>query len=83
MEYTYKYAWIIPLFRLPVTMSIGFGLLLIPIATKDICRMWVFSSVLLLSIAMWFSANLYIQQINGSLTYQCLWSWTINNNFLL
>nr|YP_009129579.1 NADH-plastoquinone oxidoreductase subunit 5 [Habenaria pantlingiana]AIC82536.1 NADH-plastoquinone oxidoreductase subunit 5 [Habenaria pantlingiana] len=83
MEYTYKYAWLIPLFPLPVTMSIGFGLLLIPTATKDIRRMWAFPSVLLLSIAMWFSANLSIQQINGSLTYQYLWSWTINNDFLL
>nr|YP_010317010.1 Nicotinate dehydrogenase FAD-subunit [Rhomboda moulmeinensis]UNB13661.1 Nicotinate dehydrogenase FAD-subunit [Rhomboda moulmeinensis] len=83
MEYTYKHAWIISLFPLPVTMSIGFGLLLIPIATKDIRRMWAFLSVLLLSIAMWFSANLSIQQINGSFTYQYLWSWTINNDFLL
>nr|YP_010991473.1 NADH-plastoquinone oxidoreductase subunit 5 [Crepidium purpureum]WOX61840.1 NADH-plastoquinone oxidoreductase subunit 5 [Crepidium purpureum] len=83
MEYTYKYAWVIPLFPLPVTMSIGFGLLLIPTATKDLRRMWAFLSVLLLSIAMWFSANLSIQQINGSLTYQYLWSWTINNDFLL
>nr|UFP06288.1 NADH-plastoquinone oxidoreductase subunit 5 [Habenaria dentata] len=83
MEYIYKYAWIIPLFPLPVTMSIGFGLLLIPIATKNIRRMWAFPSVLLLSIAMWFSANLSIQQINGSFTYQCLWSWIINNDFLL
>nr|QXO02578.1 Nicotinate dehydrogenase FAD-subunit [Anoectochilus chapaensis] len=83
MEYTYKYAWIISLFPLPVTMSIGFGLLLIPTATKDIRRIWAFLSVLLLSIAMWFSANLSIQQINGSFTYQYLWSWTINNDFLL
>nr|WAK84193.1 NADH dehydrogenase subunit 5 [Cypripedium plectrochilum] len=83
MEYTYKYAWIIPLFPLPVTMSIGFGLLLIPTAIKDIRRMWAFASVLLLSIAMWFSANLSIQQINRSFTYQYLWSWTINNDFLL
>nr|AXN54505.1 NdhF [Calochilus sandrae] len=83
MEYTYKYAWILPLFPLPVTMSIGFGLLLIPAATKNIRRMWAFLSVLLLSIAMWFSANLSFQQINGSLTYQYLWSWTINNDFLL
>uniref|UniRef100_UPI00315C6B03 NADH-plastoquinone oxidoreductase subunit 5 n=1 Tax=Habenaria aitchisonii TaxID=1827168 RepID=UPI00315C6B03 len=83
MEYTYKYAWVIPLFPLPVTMSIGFGLLFIPTATKDIRRMWAFPSVLLLSIAMCFSANLSIQQINGSFTYQCLWSWIINNDFLL
>nr|YP_009270591.1 NADH-plastoquinone oxidoreductase subunit 5 [Apostasia odorata]AIY61282.1 NADH-plastoquinone oxidoreductase subunit 5 [Apostasia odorata] len=83
MEYTYIYAWMIPLFPLPVTMLIGFGLLLIPTATKDIRRIWAFPSILLLSIAMWFSANLSIQQINGSLTYQYLWSWTINNDFLL
>nr|QXO05026.1 Nicotinate dehydrogenase FAD-subunit [Odontochilus elwesii]UQW83310.1 NADH-plastoquinone oxidoreductase subunit 5 [Odontochilus elwesii] len=83
MEYTYKYAWIISLFPLPVTMSIGFGLLFIPTATKDIRRMWAFLSVLLLSIAMWFSTNLSIQTINGSFTYQYLWSWTINYDFLL
>ena len=83
MEHTYQYAWIIPFLSLPVTMSIGFGLLLIPTATKNIRRMWAFPSVLLLSIAMVFSANLSIQQINGSFIYQYLWSWTINNDFSL
>nr|YP_010906776.1 NADH-plastoquinone oxidoreductase subunit 5 [Tillandsia cauligera]YP_010907744.1 NADH-plastoquinone oxidoreductase subunit 5 [Tillandsia denudata]YP_010909855.1 NADH-plastoquinone oxidoreductase subunit 5 [Tillandsia incarnata]YP_010910735.1 NADH-plastoquinone oxidoreductase subunit 5 [Tillandsia krahnii]YP_010911087.1 NADH-plastoquinone oxidoreductase subunit 5 [Tillandsia divaricata]UFJ44315.1 NADH-plastoquinone oxidoreductase subunit 5 [Tillandsia purpurea]WIL82790.1 NADH-plastoquinone len=83
MEHTYQYAWIIPFLPLPVTMSIGFGLLLIPTATKNIRRMWAFPSVLLLSIAMVFSANLSIQQINGSFIYQYLWSWTINNDFSL
>nr|YP_010907480.1 NADH-plastoquinone oxidoreductase subunit 5 [Tillandsia copanensis]WIL83494.1 NADH-plastoquinone oxidoreductase subunit 5 [Tillandsia copanensis] len=83
MEHTYQYAWIIPFLPLPVTMSIGFGLLLIPTATKNIRRMWAFPSVLLLSIAMVFSANLSIQQINGSFIYQYLWSWTINNDFYL
>nr|YP_010878087.1 NADH-plastoquinone oxidoreductase subunit 5 [Mesoamerantha guatemalensis]WHE19883.1 NADH-plastoquinone oxidoreductase subunit 5 [Mesoamerantha guatemalensis] len=83
MEHTYQYAWIIPFLPLPVTMSIGFGFLLIPTATKNIRRMWAFPSVLLLSIAMVFSANLSIQQINGSFIYQYLWSWTINNDFSL
>nr|QZH78937.1 NADH-plastoquinone oxidoreductase subunit 5 [Ananas comosus var. erectifolius] len=83
MEHTYQYAWIIPFLSLPVTMSIGFGLLLIPTATKNIRRMWAFPSVLLLSIAMLFSANLSIQQINGNFIYQYLWSWTINNDFSL
>nr|YP_010878174.1 NADH-plastoquinone oxidoreductase subunit 5 [Mesoamerantha malvernii]WHE19970.1 NADH-plastoquinone oxidoreductase subunit 5 [Mesoamerantha malvernii] len=83
MEHTYQYAWIIPFLPLPVTMSIGFGLLLIPTATKNIRRMWALPSVLLLSIAMVFSANLSIQQINGSFIYQYLWSWTINNDFSL
>nr|AEK94388.2 NADH-plastoquinone oxidoreductase subunit 5 [Spirodela polyrhiza] len=83
MEHTYQYAWIIPLLPLPVTMLIGFGLLLIPTATKNIRRMWSFPSVLLLSIAMIFSANLAFQQINGSFIYQYLWSWTINNDFSL
>nr|YP_010129894.1 NADH dehydrogenase subunit 5 [Arisarum simorrhinum]QKJ80401.1 NADH dehydrogenase subunit 5 [Arisarum simorrhinum] len=83
MEHTYQYAWIIPFLPLPVTMSIGLGLLLVPTATKSIRRMWAFPSVLLLSIAMGFSVNLSIQQINGSLIYQYLWSWTINNDFSL
>nr|YP_009248397.1 NADH-plastoquinone oxidoreductase subunit 5 [Hanguana malayana]AMW66449.1 NADH-plastoquinone oxidoreductase subunit 5 [Hanguana malayana] len=83
MEHTYQYAWIIPFLALPVTISIGFGLILIPTATKKIRRIWAFPSVLLLSIAMWFSVNLSIQQINGSFIYQYLWSWTINNDFSL
>nr|YP_009349321.1 NADH dehydrogenase subunit 5 [Symplocarpus renifolius]APZ83187.1 NADH dehydrogenase subunit 5 [Symplocarpus renifolius] len=83
MEHTYQYAWIIPFLPLPVTMSIGFGLLLVPTATKNTRRMWAFPSVLLLSIAMAFSANLSSQQINGSFIYQYLWSWTINNDFSL
>nr|UZC33129.1 NADH dehydrogenase subunit F [Tofieldia yoshiiana var. kanwonensis] len=83
MEHTYQYTWIIPFLPLPVTMLIGFGLLLVPTATKNIRRMWAFLSVLLLSIAMVFSGNLSIQQINGSYIYQCLWSWTINNDFSL
>lgn len=83
MEHTYQYAWIIPLLPLTVTISIGFGLLLIPRATKNIRRMWAFPSVLLLSIGLIFSANLAFQQINGSFIYQYLWSWTINNDFSL
>nr|AZP73991.1 NADH-plastoquinone oxidoreductase subunit 5 [Astelia pumila]AZP74078.1 NADH-plastoquinone oxidoreductase subunit 5 [Astelia pumila]AZP74164.1 NADH-plastoquinone oxidoreductase subunit 5 [Astelia pumila]AZP74250.1 NADH-plastoquinone oxidoreductase subunit 5 [Astelia pumila]AZP74336.1 NADH-plastoquinone oxidoreductase subunit 5 [Astelia pumila] len=83
MEHIYQYAWIIPFIPLPVTMSIGFGLLLIPTATKNIRRIWAFPNVFLLSIAMGFSANLSIQQINGSFIYQYLWSWTINNDFSL
>nr|YP_009485109.1 NADH dehydrogenase subunit 5 [Dioscorea collettii]ATN95661.1 NADH dehydrogenase subunit 5 [Dioscorea collettii] len=83
MEHTYQYAWIIPFLPLPVTMSIGFGLLLVPTATKNIRRMWAFVSILLLSMVMGFSANLSIQQINGSFIYQYLCSWTINNDFSL
>jgi NAD(P)H-quinone oxidoreductase subunit 5 len=83
MEHTYQYAWIIPFLPIPVTVSIGIGLLLVPTATKKFRRMWAFLSVFLLSIAMVISANLSIQQINGSFTYQYLWSWTINNDFSL
>nr|YP_001294156.1 NADH dehydrogenase subunit 5 [Chloranthus spicatus]YP_009525159.1 NADH-plastoquinone oxidoreductase subunit 5 [Chloranthus erectus]A6MMI0.1 RecName: Full=NAD(P)H-quinone oxidoreductase subunit 5, chloroplastic; AltName: Full=NAD(P)H dehydrogenase subunit 5; AltName: Full=NADH-plastoquinone oxidoreductase subunit 5 [Chloranthus spicatus]ABQ43317.1 NADH-plastoquinone oxidoreductase subunit 5 [Chloranthus spicatus]AXR93275.1 NADH-plastoquinone oxidoreductase subunit 5 [Chloranthus erectus]AXR9 len=83
MEHTFQYAWVIPFVPLPVTMSIGLGLLLVPTATKNLRRMWAFPSVLLLSITMVFSSNLSIQQINGSFIYQYLWSWTINNDFSL
>ena len=83
MEHTYQYAWVIPLLPLPVIMSMGFGLFLIPTATKNLRRIWAFPSILLLSIALVFSVHLSIQQINGSSIYQYLWSWTINNDFSL
>nr|QWV60975.1 NADH-plastoquinone oxidoreductase subunit 5 [Syringodium isoetifolium] len=83
MEHIYQYIWIIPLLPLPVSMSIGFGLLFVPTTTKNIRRIWAFYSVLFLSIAMIFSANLSIQQINGSFIYEYIWSWTINNDFSL
>ena len=56
---------------------------IIPTATKNLRRIWAFPSVLLLSIAMVFSVQLSIQQINGSSIYQYLWSWTVNNDFSL
>nr|WNI00946.1 NADH-plastoquinone oxidoreductase subunit 5 [Engelhardia roxburghiana] len=83
MEYTYQYSWIIPFIPVIIPMLIGVGLLLFPKATKNLRRMWAFLSVLLLSIVMIFSANLFIQQINNSYIYQYVWSWTINNDFSL
>nr|QXE46063.1 NADH-plastoquinone oxidoreductase subunit 5 [Gonocarpus micranthus] len=83
MEHTYQYGWIIPFVPLPVPILIGIGLLFFPTATKTIRRVWSFPSVLLLSIVMIFSVNLAIQQINNSSTSQCVWSWTINNDFVL
>nr|YP_009366897.1 NADH dehydrogenase subunit 5 [Hydrastis canadensis]ARJ63115.1 NADH dehydrogenase subunit 5 [Hydrastis canadensis]QBK50152.1 NADH-plastoquinone oxidoreductase subunit 5 [Hydrastis canadensis] len=83
MKDIYQYAWIIPFVPLPVPLAIGAGLLLVPTATKNLRRIWAFPSVLLLSIVMLFSADLSIQQINGSPIYQYVWSWTINNDFSL
>nr|AKZ22161.1 NADH dehydrogenase subunit 5 [Silene antirrhina] len=81
MEHIYQYAWIIPFIPLPVPFLIGVGLLLFPTATKTLRRMWAFSSISLLTIAMIFSMTLAIQQINSNSTYQYVWSWTINNDF--
>ena len=64
-------------------MLLGVGLLFFPTATKNLRRMWSFTSVLLLSIVMTFSVNLSIPQINNSSIYQYVWSWTINNDFSL
>ena len=83
MEYTYQYSWIIPFIPLPVPILIGVGLLLFPTATKNLRRMWVFPSVLLLSIVMIFSIYLSIQQINNPSIYLSIRSWTINNDFSL
>nr|YP_010965231.1 NADH dehydrogenase subunit F [Consolea macracantha]YP_010965248.1 NADH dehydrogenase subunit F [Consolea macracantha]YP_010965317.1 NADH dehydrogenase subunit F [Consolea moniliformis]YP_010965334.1 NADH dehydrogenase subunit F [Consolea moniliformis]YP_010965403.1 NADH dehydrogenase subunit F [Consolea rubescens]YP_010965420.1 NADH dehydrogenase subunit F [Consolea rubescens]WNM91314.1 NADH dehydrogenase subunit F [Consolea macracantha]WNM91331.1 NADH dehydrogenase subunit F [Consolea ma len=81
MEHIYQYAWIIPFTPLPVPLLIGVGLLLFPTTTKNLRRIWAFSSILLLSIVMIFSMKLSIQQINSNSIYQYVWSWTINNDF--
>nr|QRV60579.1 NdhF [Chenopodium album]QRV60663.1 NdhF [Chenopodium album]QRV60915.1 NdhF [Chenopodium album] len=83
MEHIYQYAWIIPFLPLLVPLLIGSGLLFFPMATKNLRRIWAFSSILLLSIVMLFSMKLAIQQINNNSIYQYLWSWTINNDFSL
>nr|YP_010716355.1 NADH-plastoquinone oxidoreductase subunit 5 [Cyperus papyrus]WDE76241.1 NADH-plastoquinone oxidoreductase subunit 5 [Cyperus papyrus] len=83
MELIYQYAWIIPFLSLIVPIIIGIGLLLISTATKEIRRIWAFPSIFFLIITMIFSLNLSIQQINGNLIYQYLWSWTINKDFSL
>nr|YP_009160849.1 NADH-plastoquinone oxidoreductase subunit 5 [Haloxylon ammodendron]AGZ13400.1 NADH-plastoquinone oxidoreductase subunit 5 [Haloxylon ammodendron] len=83
MEHIYQYAWIIPFLTLPVPLLIGVGLLFFPTATKNLRRIWAFSSISLLSIVMIFSMKLSIQQINSNSIYQYVWSWTINNDFSL
>nr|YP_009571393.1 NADH-plastoquinone oxidoreductase subunit 5 [Cistanthe grandiflora]QBC67184.1 NADH-plastoquinone oxidoreductase subunit 5 [Cistanthe grandiflora] len=83
MEHIYQYAWIISFIPLPVPLLIGVGLLLFPTTTKNLRRIWAFSSILLLSIVMIFSMKLSIQQINSNSIYQYVWSWTINNDFSL
>ncbi|KAL5574065.1 hypothetical protein UlMin_023662 [Ulmus minor] len=79
MEYTYQYSWIIPFIPLPIPILIGVGLLLFPTSTKNLHCIWVFPSVLLLSIVMICSIYLAIQQINNSSIHLYGWSWTINN----
>nr|USG95813.1 NADH dehydrogenase subunit F [Girardinia suborbiculata subsp. suborbiculata]USG95898.1 NADH dehydrogenase subunit F [Girardinia suborbiculata subsp. suborbiculata]USG95982.1 NADH-plastoquinone oxidoreductase subunit 5 [Girardinia suborbiculata subsp. suborbiculata] len=83
MQYTYQYSWIIPFIPLPVPILIGAGLLLFPTATNDLRRMWVFPSILFLSLVMIFSTYLAIQQTNNPSIYLSIWSWTINNDFSL
>lgn len=81
MENTYNYSWIIPFIPLPIPIFIAFGLLLFPTATKKFRRIWAFMSIFLLSLAMIFSIDICVQQINISLIHQYIWSWTINNDF--
>nr|YP_010312680.1 NADH-plastoquinone oxidoreductase subunit 5 [Pellionia scabra]ULF47701.1 NADH-plastoquinone oxidoreductase subunit 5 [Pellionia scabra] len=83
MQDIYQYSWIIPFILFPVPILIGVGLLLFPTATKDLRRMWVFPSILFLSIVMIFSTYLFIQQKNNPSIYLSIWSWTINNDFSL
>nr|YP_010500712.1 NADH-plastoquinone oxidoreductase subunit 5 [Cerastium glomeratum]UXB55958.1 NADH-plastoquinone oxidoreductase subunit 5 [Cerastium glomeratum] len=81
MEHIYQYACIISFITLPIPLLIGVGLLLFPRATKNLRRIWAFSSISLLTIAMLFWITLSIHQINSNSIYQYVWSWTINNDF--
>lgn len=81
MENAYNYSWIIPFIPLPIPICIAFGLILFPTATKKFRRIWAFMSIFLLSLAMIFSIDICVQQINISLIHQYIWSWTINNDF--
>nr|YP_010834981.1 NADH-plastoquinone oxidoreductase subunit 5 [Osbeckia octandra]WFQ82575.1 NADH-plastoquinone oxidoreductase subunit 5 [Osbeckia octandra] len=83
MDYTYPYSWIIPLIPLPIPMLLGVGLIVFPMATKNLRRMWAFTSIFLLNGVMLFSVYLSIQQINQNSLYQYVWSWTITNDFSL
>nr|YP_009943513.1 NADH-plastoquinone oxidoreductase subunit 5 [Heterotis rotundifolia]QOD41766.1 NADH-plastoquinone oxidoreductase subunit 5 [Heterotis rotundifolia] len=83
MDYTYPYSWIIPLIPLPIPMLLGVGLIVFPMATKNLRRMWAFPSIFLLNGVMLFSVYLSIQQINQNSLYQYVWSWTITNDFSL
>nr|YP_009572402.1 NADH-plastoquinone oxidoreductase subunit 5 [Monococcus echinophorus]QBE87367.1 NADH-plastoquinone oxidoreductase subunit 5 [Monococcus echinophorus] len=83
MEPIYQYAWIIPFIPLPVPLLIGVGLLFFPTVTQNLRRIWAFFSISLLSIVIFFSLKLSIQQINSNFFYQYVWSWTINNDFSL
>ncbi|KAL2934067.1 NAD(P)H-quinone oxidoreductase subunit 5 chloroplastic [Bienertia sinuspersici] len=64
MEHIYQYIWIISFLPLQVPLLIGAGLFFFPTATKNLRRIWAFSSILLLNIVMIFSMKLSIQQIN-------------------
>nr|YP_009319692.1 NADH dehydrogenase subunit 5 [Rhynchanthera bracteata]APA18744.1 NADH dehydrogenase subunit 5 [Rhynchanthera bracteata] len=83
MDYTYSYSWIIPLIPLPIPMLIGVGLIVFPMSTKNLRRLWSFPSIFLLNVVMLLSIYLSIQQINQNSLYQYVWSWTINNDFSL
>nr|YP_010976451.1 NADH dehydrogenase subunit F [Stellaria neglecta]WNX95253.1 NADH dehydrogenase subunit F [Stellaria neglecta] len=80
MEHIYQYACIISFITLPIPLLIGVGLLLFPTTTKNFRRIWAFSSIFLLTIAMLFWITLSIHQINSNSIYQYVWSWTINND---
>nr|WDY86050.1 NdhF [Badiera virgata] len=80
MKYLYQYSWLIPFLPLPVPIFIGAGLIIFPAVIKNLRRILVLPSILLLSIIIIFSTDLTIQQINKSSIYQYAWSWTINND---
>ena len=82
MELIYQFVWIVPFFPFLTSILIGLGLLFFPKATKSLRRIWAIISILLLSLAMFFSLNLFWQQITGNLIYRYLWSWILNKDII-
>ena len=83
MEFIYKYARVVPFLPLSASVPIGLGSLFFPGATKSVRRTWALISIFLLSVAMFLSFNLFLQQITGGPVYRYFWSWVINNKFSL
>nr|YP_009371221.1 NdhF [Torreya grandis]ARR75342.1 NdhF [Torreya grandis]QGU93568.1 NADH dehydrogenase subunit F [Torreya californica] len=83
MEFLYKYARIVPFLPLSASVPIGLGSLFFPGTTKSLRRTWALISIFLLSIAMFLSFNLFLQQITGGPIHRYFWSWIINNKFSL
>nr|YP_009578873.1 NADH-plastoquinone oxidoreductase subunit 5 [Pseudotaxus chienii]QBK34375.1 NADH-plastoquinone oxidoreductase subunit 5 [Pseudotaxus chienii] len=83
MEFLYKYARIVPFFPLSVSVLIGLGSLFFTGATKSLRRTWALISIFMLSVAMFLSFNLFLQQITGGPIHRYFWSWIINKKFSL
>nr|YP_009159048.1 NADH plastoquinone oxidoreductase subunit 5 [Amentotaxus argotaenia]AKP55033.1 NADH plastoquinone oxidoreductase subunit 5 [Amentotaxus argotaenia] len=83
MEFLYKYARIVPFLPLSASIPIGLGSLFFPGTTKSLRRTWALISIFLLSIAMFISFNLFLQQITGGPIHRYFWSWIINKKFSL
>nr|YP_009520646.1 NADH-plastoquinone oxidoreductase subunit 5 [Cupressus torulosa]AXP33999.1 NADH-plastoquinone oxidoreductase subunit 5 [Cupressus torulosa] len=83
MEFIYKYARVVPFLPLSASVPIGLGSFFFPGATKSVRRTWALISIFLLSVAMFLSFNLFLQQITGGPIYRYFWSWVINNKFSL
>nr|QYB21140.1 NADH-plastoquinone oxidoreductase subunit 5 [Austrotaxus spicata] len=83
MEFLYKYAWIVPFFPFSASVPIGLGSFFFPGATKSLRRTWALISIFLLSVAMFLSFNLFLQQITGGPIHRYFWSWIINKKFSL
>nr|UPV72436.1 NADH-plastoquinone oxidoreductase subunit 5 [Cephalotaxus sp. JW-2022a]UPV72518.1 NADH-plastoquinone oxidoreductase subunit 5 [Cephalotaxus sp. JW-2022a] len=83
MEFLYKYAWIVPFLPFSASVPIVLGSLFFPGATKSLRRTWALISIFLLSVAMFLSFNLFLQQITGGPIHRYFWSWIINKKFSL
>lgn len=75
MEFIYQFVWIVPFLPFVASILIGLNLFFFPKSTKSLRYIWAILSILLLSIAMFFSFNILSQQISDNTIYRYLWSW--------
>jgi NAD(P)H-quinone oxidoreductase subunit 5 len=75
MNFIYQFVWIVPFLPFVASILIGLNLFFFPKSTKSLRHIWAILSILLLSIAMFFSFNILSQQISNNTIYRYLWSW--------
>ena len=79
----YQYAWLIPVFPLFASFTLGLGLISFRKATQSLRRDLGFFTIALLGLSVILSVSIFFFQYFGTSTYQWEMEWVVSQNFSL